>query len=262
MRNLHRLAGHLDEPIMDANNYTLMAICEGLRSRSDLKVALCGEGSDELFAGYERYSTIASRYTESGDPDTLVYAYNAVALPRLALFADDAGVDVEHRRRLADRLRSTDPVNKLLELDQLTFLLTRLQSQDRVGMMFGLEIRPPFLDHPLNELANRLPPALKIRDGFSKWILRRVNERHLPAEIAWNRRKTALSAPVARMFGSGPLRIAFLDLIDDRSRVASYYSAAGMKRLLQMHDPSRNGHDHSNTLWRILALELWLRSFE
>lgn len=260
--NLERLAGHFDEPVLDAANYTLMAICETLRGESDLKVALCGEGADEVFAGYERHRAISERYAQTADPSVLMYAFNTVAIPRLRLFTDDASIANPYRAELVAQLRSRTPVNKLLELDQLTFLTTRLHSQDRVGMMFGLEIRTPFLDHPLVEFVNGLPPGLKIRDGFHKWILRKVDERHLPAEVAWHPTKSGLWAPIARMLHNGPLHDLYRDVIRPGAHVDAFYSVDGMQRLLDDHNPAQPGRDHANTLSRVLALELWLSSFQ
>lgn len=258
--NLYHLVSHLDDPIMDPNNYTLMAILEAVRSETDLKVLLCGEGADEVFGGYGRHREIAEQYAEDGNIERLAFAYNVVALPRLELFSDSTSIRNDYRFRCADKLRSTTPVNKILELDQLTFLGTRLQSQDRLGMMYSIEVRTPFLEHELTSFVNSLPAGLKIREGYHKWILRKVAVRYIDSEVAWERRKVGLPIPYSRLLHDGVLRDVFIECIHSDSHIASFYDVEGMHRLLAMHRPEVHGSDHSNTLWRLLALELWLRS--
>ena len=149
-----------------------------------------------------------------------------------------------------------------MEHDQLTFLTTRLHSQDRIGMLYGLEIRTPFLDHNLSEFVNGLPGNYKIQTEWSKYILRSVAQKYVPKSIAWEKKKIGLSIPYSRMLHNGPLRSIFNDMINNGSRVSKYFSEKKIQQLLNLHKPYVDGLDHSNTLWRILALELWLRSFK
>jgi asparagine synthase (glutamine-hydrolysing) len=262
-QNLDDLVGHFDEPVHDSNCFTMLALCAGIRESTDVKVVLCGEGADELFGGYERHRTVSDEFRRTGDPDVLVYARNVVALPRLRLFADDVSIADGTRHELLDEIRSTpagrDPVNAALMLDQATFLGTHLRRMDRVGMRYGLEIRVPYLDHPLVAYVNGLPSRLKIHDGWHKWILRRVAERKLPDDVVWRRQKIALGSPLNRLL-EGELGEAFRDALGEGSELATHYSSTGMMRLLEDHRPADPARDHSNTLWRLFSLELWLRS--
>jgi len=255
--NLERLANHLDDPIMTPGDYTLMGLCEGLRSQSNLKVVLCGEGGDELFGGYDRYKLIPEKYSQSKDDNILLYAMNKIAISRLRLFSESTKISNPYRQKLVKNLQSENPLSKMLELDQLTYLTTRLQSQDRIGMMFGFEIRPPFLEHVLTEYVNKLPNDLKIRDGYNKWILRKIASNHIPKKVAWEKAKKGLPSDALRMFNHGKLKTKFSQLISPQSKIASYYSVKGMHKLLKNHSIQEN---HSNTLFRLLSLELWLNS--
>lgn len=259
--NLSKMTAYFDEPIHDANGFTLMAILDSLRQRSDVKVISCGEGSDETFGGYGRHRTLGLEYDKTKDENLIMYAMNRVAIPRLELFTDAVHIDNRERRQILEGLRSTEGINRVLENDQQTFLTAYLTRQDRVGSYFGMEIRTPFLDHHLAEYVNSLPSALKINQTAQKYILRKVAERHLPHEIVWNRSKYAFIAPVSRMFRNGALRDLFLSIMTPGARISSRYRMEGVLKLLSMHDPEA-GQDHSNTLWRLLALELWLRSWK
>ncbi len=259
-KNIFRLSAHVDDPIHDSNYFTLMALCEGIREHSDIKVVLCGEGADELFGGYDRHKTIPEKYVGSHDPEVLIYAMNRVALPRLRLFSENIDIEDCVRKRLFNSLTSDDPVNMALELDQLTFLTSYLHRQDRVGMMFGLEIRTPYLDDRLARFVNSLSSDVKVRNNCHKWILRKTGEKFLPKSIMWDKSKVALSFPIHRMLkqeGAGSL---FRRMVNKEAALSSYYSVDGILKLLNDHNPLIPGKDHSNTLWRILSLELWLGS--
>jgi asparagine synthase (glutamine-hydrolysing) len=264
-RHLNELVAHFDEPLHDSNYFTLLALCRGIRACSDVKVVLCGEGADELFGGYDRHRTVSDEFARTGDPDVLVYARNVLSLQRLRRLTGDIEVPNRTRWELFDEIRSSvpgqDPINAALLLDQATFLASYLHRQDRVGMRHGIEIRVPYLDHPLTTFVNALPSSLKIRDGWHKWILRRVAERRLAPESVWIREKTPLSSSLDSVIRTS-LAATFRDALGPGSKLASHYSPEGMLGLLADHNPESGGSDHGNMLWRLLSLELWLRSLE
>ncbi len=260
IENLERLIAVYDEPILDANCYTLMALCESIRNSSDLKVILCGEGADELFGGYERHRIVPGEFAADARAETMIYALNRVALPRLSLFADSQEINNPYRWELFDARRSKQAVNIALELDQQTFLGAYLHRQDKVGMLFGFEIRTPFLDHLLAEQVNALPAGLKINGAVHKHVLRRAAERWVPKSVVRNVSKVPFSLPVERMMAEGPLRNRFDALLNDNPKLGDHFDVGGIQKLLALHDPTVPGQNHANTLWRLLALELWLRT--
>src|SRR6185503_11721071 len=70
-----------------------------------------------------------------------------------------------------------------------------LRYADRNSMAHGCEVRLPFLNHELVEVIFSLPSTLKIRDGYSKWILRKSMEKMLPGEITWRKDKVGFEPP-------------------------------------------------------------------
>ena len=246
-----------DDPILDPNIFTLYAICKAFREISDIKVALCGEGGDELFGGYHRHFVLPERMRSRNVPDVLEIGMAEVAIPRIRSFFPEASFHFPHRRKVAQELRSTTLVNKCLEFDLLTYLPMRLHCQDRMGMLCGLEIRTPLLDHRIVEFAMRLPDSWKRSGEYGKVALRKLAALHLPSEIAWNPIKTPLTFPMAELFREGILHNMFLDLVTSNSRIADMFDIKPIHELLHSH--KKNEQDHSNTLWRLLALESWLR---
>ena len=65
---------------------------------------------------------------------------------------------------------------------------------------------------------------------------------------------------INRMFFNGGLANLYKEVITKKSKIASYFDIQGMRKLLKMHNPHEEYQDHSNTLFRILTLEMWLNS--
>jgi asparagine synthase (glutamine-hydrolysing) len=90
----------------------------------------------------------------------------------------------------------------VLDKVQYSWIKTMLEGQilnwggDRVDMANSLESRPAFLDHHVAELAMRIPPHVRIRDGVEKWVVREAMKHVLP-EVLYKREKFAFMAPPA-----------------------------------------------------------------
>src|SRR3712207_599745 len=106
------------------------------------------------------------------------------------LYADDVraatrGADAyKHHRRYFERCADAAPLNRLLYVDLKTFLpCLNLDYTDKTSMAATLEVRVPFLNVELIELAARMPPALKLRGLKRKYILKRAAEKLLPFDV-------------------------------------------------------------------------------
>jgi asparagine synthase (glutamine-hydrolysing) len=130
-----------------------------------------------------------------------------------------------------------------------------LTKVDRMSMAVSLEARVPLLDHPLVEFAVSLPSSLKLRDGTGKWIFRRAIEDLVPSSVL-TKPKQGFGVPLSIWF-RGPLRHRLDALAAGGSPALEYVDAAAVSRLCAEHLSGRR--DHAGTLWRILALDIWLR---
>jgi len=155
------------------------------------------------------------------------------------------------------RAPSRVPLERMQYVDLSYYLPSdMLVKADRMSMAHGLEIRVPYLDHPLVELAATLPPALKLRfftEG--KWILRRVARRVLPPAAAPPRGKHGFNVP----FGAwqrGPLREPVQDLLATRRlRQQGLVRPDVVARLL--HEHLAGTRDRSYEVYALLMLTLW-----
>ena len=158
--------------------------------------------------------------------------------------------------RVASEHRRLDThTTNLLEESSLPHLL---RYEDRNAGAFGVESRVPYLDHRLVDFCRNEGSAFRIRDGWTKWVLRKAMERTVPRDIVWRRDKVGFETPETAwlvewmrsdpdFFGSDSLVAPYLDLFTVRSRIASW--------------TERNGTGPDVPVWRWINLELWLSRF-
>lgn len=152
---------------------------------------------------------------------------------------------------------SSDPLDRVMYVDVKTYLVDDILAKvDRMSMAVSLEARVPLLDHKLIEFAARVPSSLKLRRGVSKYLLRRVLDRHVPRSIV-DGGKHGFTAPIGEWL-RGPLKGMASDLLlSGRLDRRGLFCAPTLRRLWEEHQQRRRDHQHR--LWAMLMLELWFR---
>lgn len=152
-----------------------------------------------------------------------------------------------------------DFLNRVLYVDAKTFLPElNLTYSDKMSAAASIEVRVPFLDAELVELAARTPPALKLRGVRGKYILKEALKDLVPSKIL-HRRKAGFGAPI-RNWLRNDLREMVDDVLDERSLQArGYFEAAAVRRMIL--DDRAGRADHAYRIWSLLTLELWHRTF-
>jgi asparagine synthase (glutamine-hydrolysing) len=170
------------------------------------------------------------------------------------------GIDPE--RLVLDVYQQTDATHLLdatLDVDVRTYLPDDLLVKvDITSMANSLEVRAPFLDHPLMEMAASLPPSLKIQGLEKKYLLKRAMADLLPVEIL-NRPKQGFIVPIDHWFRHDLQEMAYDTLLDPRSLGRGYFRPEVVRRLLDEH--VRGVQNFHRQLWNLLMLELWHRCF-
>ncbi len=220
MNSLNDVVYHLDEPINDPATVPTYILSSYIH-KSGIKVALSGEGSDELFFGYDLYyKYLAFEDIKSLKPGTKEHMLNFLntvqnskdkELIRRALKDDivfrtigECFNDGELKNFLNFEYNS-NPIYKFWEsfedfkhhhvsiwyyyLDMYMWLSEVLMMKiDKMSMAHSLELRAPMLDHTLHELVLNISPHVRISDQ-NKHILKKIAVKYLPQEIVYRRKK-------------------------------------------------------------------------
>ena len=165
----------------------------------------------------------------------------------------------KYHRRYFDRVKQADPLNRLLYVDFKTFLpCLNLAYTDKTSMAANLEVRVPFLNKELVELASRMPVDLKLKGLKRKYILKRAAEKLLPHDIVW-RKKAGFGAPI-RSWLRGPLRPMVEELLSEQKiRERGLFNPAEVRKMIESNLSGKE--DFNLQVFQLLTLELWMREF-
>jgi asparagine synthase (glutamine-hydrolysing) len=243
-----RVAWHQDEPFGGLPTLAYARLFAAARAAGVI-VLLDGQGIDEQWAGYDYYQrallpaeNVATTTVVQGTTDSPVRPH--CLLPEF--------------RELATTLSplpAADPLRRLQYRDAcLTKMPRALRFNDRISMQSSVELREPFLDHRLFELALRQPPERKIQGAVRKWLPREILRTLLPAGVV-EAPKRALQTP-QREWLRGPLRewasarlTNMLDSYADR-----WFSAAAVESTWQAF--LRGESENSFYIWQWISLAL------
>jgi asparagine synthase (glutamine-hydrolysing) len=179
------------------------------RMAQHVKVAVAGDGADELFGSYLSHRIAAGAQPLPGASQKPDWMWRAGLLvfdddEKRALYVPDLRTRLEgcstrdHLRDAFDGLSATDPLNRMLEAEWRGIFPDQvLTFVDRLSMAHSLEVRSAFLDTAVVEFVARLPGHYKIRDGETKYLLKRAARQYFPDEMV-RRPKEGFLMPVTQ----------------------------------------------------------------
>jgi asparagine synthase (glutamine-hydrolysing) len=284
------LADVFDEPFADSSALPTYLVSE--LAAEHVKVALSGEGGDELFGGYYTYAAdlladrvaplarlvrpLVERLPSSSAKASFDYKakrfVRAAHLPPLErhhgwkeIFSPDARAELTGRHGAfdpVDVLRTryaetggADLLARLQDVDFGVYLVDDLLVKtDRASMAHSLEARVPFLDPVVTNFAFGLPAKHKVRGLSKKILLRKAAEPLLPREVVHGR-KRGFSIPAAAWLRGELEPFARATLSPDTLRSQGFFRPAPVTRLLDEH--VAGAEDWSRQLWGLLTFTLW-----
>jgi asparagine synthase (glutamine-hydrolysing) len=293
---LTQLAEVFDEPLADSSALPTYLVSQ--LASQHVKVALSGEGGDELFAGYHTYVADsiapwagrpaaalgplverlptssarvsfdykAKRFARGGalPPLERHHAWKEIFSPELRaeLRAAPApgGFDpVDVYRERHATTGGAQPIARLQDVDRSIYLVDDLLVKtDRASMAHSLETRVPFLDTAVTDLALAVPTSRHLRGFQKKRLLRRAVAPLLPRRILHGR-KRGFSIPAAAWL-RGDLREFARDVLAPNTvRAQGLFRPEAVERLLAEHEAG--SADHSRQIWCLMTLGLWLERY-
>ena len=279
-----------DEPFADVSQIPTYLVAR--LARNKVAVALTGDGGDELFGGYTRYSwtqqywryisqwpvwmrSSVSSFLDKIPTNAWKKLGNVGGFRKALKVLDSKTIEELYRRLVGDeelafklmngssstvelpqKLNDLDEVSKMMAIDLMTFLPDDiLVKVDRASMGVSLETRVPFLDERIMEFAWSLPLDYKLYRGKNKWILRQVLKRYIPEELI-DRPKMGFGVPIDQWLRS-ELREWAEELLD-KGKLGSegYFNPYEVHKIWNIHLSGKRNCGQS--LWKILMFQAWL----
>lgn len=290
---IERLVWHQDEPFISTSMFAQWCVMREARDRG-IKVLLDGQGADELLAGYRPYSTFLAELIREGRIRRALAEARAIqALTGIPAWSPLVGglrhllphdlMDALRRRwytwrqdwsvlnpdfaarwdhgTIADwrswseHQRLESHLRNLLVESSVPHLL---RYEDRNSMAFGIESRVPYLDHRLVELSFGQVSSWRIRQGWTKWVLRKAMEGTVPDDILWRTDKVGFETPETEWLVSWMRSEP--DFFHRDSLTSEYLDPNTVRRKIAFW-VENGGTTPSPPLWRWINLELWLNRF-
>ena len=275
---------HQEEPFGSASAYAQFKVFE-LAKTNNVTVLMDGQGADETLAGYTKYykwywqelfqkrNLLKSKELKAAKELGVQEKFNFKNIVA-ALFPDIASVILE-RQYLVNALRHEDLTREFVRLQSkeayysmptrfnlngaLYFntcthgLEELLRLADRNSMAHGREVRLPFLNHELVEFIFSLPPGFKIRNGWTKWLLRQTMAQRLPNDITWRKEKVGFEPPQKQWMQNARLQEMMLE-----AKKKMVEEKILRPEILNRPLKSGNAHEAGIPDWRYLAAAFYL----
>lgn len=286
MNEFPKIMWHMDDPLADPACVPLYFVAR--EARKHVTVVLSGEGADELFGGYNIYrepqdlemfnkiprvgkvllkgianimpeGTKGKSFIERGvTPMEERYIGNAKMFTeeekRQLLNVYKAGLDYRDiTKPLYAESQGYDPVDRMQYIDIHTWMRGDiLLKADKMTMAHSLELRVPFLDKAVFEIASKIPTSLKTANGTTKYILRKAAEGVVPDHVL-NRKKLGFPVPIRHW-----LKNEMNDWAKNIIRESSTEHLINKSYLLKLLDDHCQGKaDNSRKIWTVLTFMVW-----
>lgn len=288
--NFPKIQYHMDEPLADPAAVALYFVCN--TAAKDLKVVLSGEGADEIFGGYNIYreplemawydkipfpirrfiGRAASRLPAKRGLNFLVRrgkrleerfignAYMFSEKDRKALLRHDTSAPSPAAlvKPYYDMVADKDDVTKMQFVDLNMWMVGDiLLKADKMSMANSLELRVPFLDKHIMELAGRIPLKYRVNSENTKYAMRQAAARRMPEK--WSTKKK-LGFPV-------PTRVwlkeeKYYQTVKDAFTSESAGQFFHTDKLVKLLDDHKNGKaDNSRKVWTVYTFLVWYKEF-
>jgi len=281
-----------DEPFSDTSGI-LVSMISKLAS-SEVKVILTGDGAEEVFAGYENYLPDKKEYSFfENQPELIKQIINIISGIIITHLQNDNGqllqklmtlknlLGYKYGKRFFERKMKNDYLNyfynikpnyfftsyqlhgnnniydKMLAVDFKTRLLDDFLTKiDRATMFHGIEAREPMLDHRLIEFTATLPSNLKCFNNTTKYLLKQISAKYLPADIM-QRPKMGFALPLHQWFKTD-LKELFLDVLNqDTLSETNIFNIKNVIALRNKYLKSELNYKDNKKIVSIFLFEQW-----
>jgi len=286
MNEIPKIMWHMDDPLADPACVPLYFVAR--EARKHVTVVLSGEGADELFGGYNIYREPQSLEVFNKIPTAGKVLLKGIAgmmpegmrgksfiergvTPMEERYIGNAKMFMEEEKRellnvyregldykditkpLYAESRGYDPVDRMQYIDIHTWMRGDiLLKADKMTMAHSLELRVPFLDKAVFEVASKIPTSLKTAHGTTKYILRKAAEGVVPAHVL-DRKKLGFPVPIRHWLKDEMNEWA--KKIIRESNTDHLINKSYVLQLLEDHCQGKA--DNSRKIWTVLMFMVW-----
>ena len=279
IESFDKLMYHQEEPLQSSSVFTQYMVYQ-LAKEKNISVLLDGQGADEILGGYKKYvpwflqELLSNNLFQFKKEKALLKTnqfldqwnfknYLAAFLPYITtdqLSKKAINIQsqfqfinkdylLQHQNKSTLQKPHITSLNDMLHFNTVHFGLEELlRYADRNSMAHSREVRLPFLSHELVEFVFSLPSKYKIKDGFTKWILREVVKDKLPKEIVWRKGKIGYEPPQQQWLQHPAMKEKIM-----QSRKKLVDQQILQPSILESPIQASSAHDANNLDWRILC---------
>lgn len=286
-----RVMYHLDEPLGDASAVALYFLAQ--EASKEVKVVLSGEGADEIFGGYNIYLEpkalrclkwlpIGARRALASAAEKLpkhmkgrnylirasqslkeryignAYIFRAGERRQILRRQGHAGEPQEFLKDAYDGIAHLPDSEQMQSIDIKYWLPGDiLQKADKMSMAHSLELRVPFLDRDVFQVARQIPHRLKTKHYTTKYMLRRAADAYLPEKVS-HKKKLGFPVPIRNWMKEQDWYKEIEETFTG-SAARKYFNTERLTELLEEHRDGKE--DNSRKIWTVYAFLVWYRVF-
>ena len=244
-KNFHDCTKKLDHPCFHPGLVGLDMVIKSIKIKN-LKVMYVGDGADEIFIGYDWFTSTSSDANLKQLLDGV--SYNSFKLIEPAFKTNVTNVNIKN---LNKTLIGLNVEEKLRYINQKIYLSKWLYSRDIIGMRHSIEIRVPYCNTKFLELVN----PTKSKFLKDKILLKTITKKYLK-KSNFNRKKPGFTIPI-RSWLTKKILNKFLEKIDLKN--IRYYNYSYINKILNEHYSGKK--NHIRFIWTLISFELWKKSF-
>lgn len=288
--NFSKIQYHMDEPLADPSAVALYFVCN--TAAKHLKVALSGEGADELFGGYNIYhepldltaydklpfgvrrvlGKAASHLPQVHGINYIVrrgktleerfignaYMFTEKERKNLLKIKTDAKSPAAMVKPYYDMVKDKDAVTKMQFLDINMWMVGDiLLKADKMSMANSLEVRVPFLDREIMKVAQRIPLKYRVNGTTTKYAMRTAAARRMPEK--WStKKKLGFPVPTREWLKQDKYYNIVKDAFTDET-AKKFFNTELLVKLLDEHKALKK--DNSRKVWTVYTFLVWYKRF-
>lgn len=288
--NFSKIQYHMDEPLADPSAVALYFVCN--TAAKHLKVALSGEGADELFGGYNIYhepldltaydklpfglrrvlGKAASHLPQVHGINYIVrrgktleerfignaYMFTENERKKLLKIKTDAKSPAAMVKPYYDMVKDKDSVTKMQFLDINMWMVGDiLLKADKMSMANSLEVRVPFLDREIMKVAQRIPLKYRVNGTTTKYAMRTAAARRMPEK--WStKKKLGFPVPTREWLKQDKYYNIIKDAFTDET-AKKFFNTDLLVKLLDEHKALKK--DNSRKVWTVYTFLVWYKRF-